>query len=82
MQIADVALLITYAAVTSYFLRRFYLKRKPPSLYIALLPMGWVVLAIHRHDEAWLPLVKWCGVALGLLLMLAVFKTDRAEPGP
>lgn len=80
MELADVALLLVYAAVVGYFLRRFFLKRKMPSLFIALLPMGWVLLALQSQTIA--PLMssmKWIGVLLGALLMASVLHTDRTE---
>lgn len=78
MEAADVAILVVYAFVVGYFLRRFWRFRKPPSLGIALLPIGWVLLALHHRimrDE--LLALKWGGVLLGVALIVSVTHADR-----
>ena len=80
MESADVALLCVYAFVVVYFLRRFMRFRKLPSLGIALLPTGWVLLALSSgipSDD--LRAMKWLGVALGVLLIASVTHADRTE---
>lgn len=77
---ADVALMIVYAFVVIYFLRRFFRYRKWPSLGIALLPTGWVLLALSsgiQPDD--LTTMKWCGVVLGVALIASVTHADSTE---
>lgn len=74
---ADLALLLVYGGVVVYFLRRFVVFRRWPSLGVALLPCGWIVVAVAgvRTFAA----VKWAGVAAGLLLLGLVLEADRSE---
>lgn len=77
---ADVALLVVYAFVVIYFLRRFFRFRKWPSLGIALLPTGWVLLALSSGIQvANLTTAKWVGVILGVLLIVSVTHADSTE---
>lgn len=83
MESVDVALIIVYGFVAAYFLRRFVLFRKWPSVAIAFLPLGWVVLAVEDPLEVrfhgWLSLIKMLGLCLGFLLILTVVQADTSE---
>jgi hypothetical protein len=80
VEAADVALLLVYAFVVVYFLRRFVRYRKLPSLGIALLPTGWVLLALSSGISGdWLRTMKWLGVLLGVGLMASVTHADKLE---
>ncbi len=77
---ADVALLVVYAFVVVYFIKRFAKHGRWPSLGIAMLPSGWIILALgNQLGVWWISAAKWCGVILGLLLMLSVNHADRTE---
>ncbi len=84
MKVVDVALLVIYLFVFVYFMKRLVRFRKWPSLFIALLPMGWVVLALEdsmQDDlQRTITVVKWTGFAMGFLLMMAVTHADRTGP--
>lgn len=75
---ADLALLFVYGAVIIYFVGRWVRFRVAASLGVALLPMGWIVLALH----AFAPVesaVKWAGVGAGLALLVLVLQADRGD---
>lgn len=77
---ADTALVAVYAFIALYFLRRFIRYRKWPSLGIALMPMGWIALALQgRMLAPALDGVKWIGVGLGVALIVSVTMADRGE---
>lgn len=80
MAAPDLALLFVYAFVVIYFLRRFARFGKLPSLGIALLPMGWVLLALAPGIQQPIMITaKWVGVLFGVLLIVSVTHTDRIE---
>lgn len=76
---ADVFLLMTYGAVIFFFLWRFFRRRRLPSLFIALLPLGWVLVALwdlrimEPHPTG---AFRWAGVMIGALLLWAVVKSE------
>lgn len=76
---ADAALLLTYGAVAIYFVNRFVRFRRWPSLGVASLPLGWVLLALEHDVASWLEPLKWIGVGAGLLLLALVLNADRTE---
>lgn len=73
-------LLAVYAGTVLYFLRRFLQRRRWASLGVAMLPLGWVVVAIEGtlHMRAAME-VKLVGAALGLLLLWLVLSADRGK---
>lgn len=77
MSPADFALLVVYGGVVVYFLRRFVVYRRWPSLGVALLPCGWIVVAVAGVQT--FAAVKWAGVGAGLLLLGLVLDADRSE---
>ena len=73
----DVAILIVYSAIFFFFLRRFVLRLKPQSLGVALLPSGWVVLALDDVFKArTLGAVKWFGILAGTLLFASLIRIE------
>ena len=76
MSPADVGLLLVYGGVVAYFASRFLRFRMWPSLGVALLPSGWIVVALLREPPE--PL-KWCGIALGAALLVLVLHADRGD---
>lgn len=82
MEAADVALLLTFGAVVSYFLNRLFRLRRLPSLGVALLPTGWILVALEgAMAERAVGAVKWTGVALGLFVLGLVLSADRHDGG-
>lgn len=80
MEAPDIALLVVYAYVVIYFLRRFVRFGKLPSLGIAVLPAGWVLLALAREiSMSTMLAMKWVGVFFGVMLVASVWHTDRVE---
>lgn len=80
MALADLALLVVYLCVVVYFLQRFSRFRKPPSLGIALLPTGWLILALaHDLNRPIMVTLKWVGVLIGVALLASVIYADRSE---
>lgn len=83
---ASVGLLLVYGAVVLFFLYRFARHRRPPSVGVALLPGGWITLALWRLaliTSAVLELIAWCGVVAGAVLLHLVVVAERVDPdGP
>lgn len=80
MASADIAVILVYAFVSLYFLSRFLVYRKWPSLGIALMPMGWITLALASQIQPpALEGVKWTGVGLGVALIVSVLLADREK---
>jgi hypothetical protein len=86
-RLADVALLVVYGAVSSFFCWRYLAPDggRVASLGIALMPSGWFVVACwdlgvwHPHP---LGLVRWAGVAFGVFLLTSVMRNERAAQHP
>ncbi|MCC6178799.1 MAG: hypothetical protein WAZ94_15315 [Phycisphaerales bacterium] len=77
---ADVAILLVYGGVMAYFVSRFARFWRWPSLGVAMLPIGWVLLALEEHAaERVVDATKWAGVGAGLLLLFMVLAADRSE---
>jgi hypothetical protein len=76
---ADVFLLLVYGAVIFFFLWRFFRRRRLPSLFVALMPTGWVLVALfdlrimEPHPTA---VFRWGGVVVGTLLLWSVVKSE------
>lgn len=77
---ADSGLLIVYAAVAGYFLRRYFKRRVTASLYVSLLPFGWILIGVRGLVGGSIPLVlKFAGIVAGSALLYSVLSTDRRE---
>jgi hypothetical protein len=83
--LADISLLVVYGAVAAFFASRALdgrrlLARRLASVGVALLPMGWILLAAWDLG-LWAPgssgLVRWFGVGFGLFLLTRVRVTQR-----
>jgi hypothetical protein len=82
---ADVALLVVYGGVAAFFIYRFVRHRRMASVGVALLPMGWIVVALYDLNliADGSSFVRWCGVAVGLLVLTSVFRAEQVDPeGP
>lgn len=78
--VADVLLLIVYSAVAIYFVGRYARFRKLPSLGIALLPAGWILIGIRGMTGGPIPVtIKLLGAAAGILLLASVLMADRRD---
>lgn len=78
----SIALLLVYGGVFFFFVYRFVRFRKPPSLTIAFVSTGWVVLACLRLGliaGANLGLLCWIGVAFGAALLTLVIRADQVD---
>lgn len=81
---ADVLLLLVYGGIVFFFLFRFLQHRKLPSLGIALLPMGWIVISAHQLgilDERASNAGCWVGLVFGVFLAASLFDIERRRPG-
>lgn len=78
MSPADVGLLLVYGAVVAYFVSRFLRHRVAASLGVALLPSGWIALALGLQTSA-LEGVKWVGIGAGVALLVLVLQADRGD---
>ena len=83
---ADVALLLIYGSVCFFFILRFALHRRPPSIGIALLPLGWIAISVHRLDlidDDALTIFSWLGVGAGAFLLTVIVLGEARDPeGP
>ena len=78
MSPADVGLLFVYGAVVAYFVSRYLRHRVAASLGVALLPSGWIALALGLQTSV-LEQVKWAGVGAGIVLLVLVLQADRGD---
>jgi hypothetical protein len=76
---------LCYSALTVYFLRRWRLRHKLPSLMVALLPLGWVVAA--ARELKWVP--RWGAApilagafAFGLVAVSVILWWELHQPRP
>lgn len=82
---ADVCLLLVYGAVIGFFLLRWVRFRRTPSLGVAMLPAGWVLVALwdlgilSPHPMG---LWRWMGVAFGVWLLASAFRAERGGEQP
>jgi hypothetical protein len=75
--------LLIYGAVIFFFLYRYAVHRQLASVGIALLPIGWIALALWRlqlFSDGSLALIAWAGVLIGAFLLTVVVRTDRNDP--
>lgn len=81
--IADLALVAVYVPVMLFFAYRWRVHRQPASLGIAVLPFGWLFVALWDLGVLpplpWAP-IRWVGVGSGILLLLASLSTERRDP--
>jgi hypothetical protein len=82
--LADCALLAVHGPVVGFFLWRYALKRRLASIGVALLPTGWLLLAVEglgvaRHADTLL--ARWLGVAFGVFLLTSVVREELRERG-
>lgn len=77
---ASVCLLLVYGGVITFFLLRWVRFRKPPSLGVAMLPTGWILVALwdlgilYPHPAG---VFRWCGVVAGVWLLWSAFRAER-----
>ena len=74
-----------YGCVTLYFCWRYYLRRRPPSLVCAFMPLGWVAafgMQIEHIGHEWLPVlfVAGLGVAIGSIYIIVNHEIARDKP--
>lgn len=82
--VADVGLLLVYGGVILFFVLRYVRFRKAPSIGVALLPLGWIFLALINLQilSGTDGLVSWCGVVIGCFLLVSVLRAEREEGTP
>lgn len=79
---ADVFLIAVYGAVAFFFLWRWTRHRRTPSIWIAGMASGWVLVAvfdlgvIEPNPYALLRLV---GLVIGILLLVSVVRAERKD---
>jgi drug/metabolite transporter (DMT)-like permease len=74
-----------FGAITIYFCWRYYLRRRPPSLVCALMPLGWVAafgLQVERLQKEWLPVLFLLGLAVagGSIFIIVNHEMSREKP--
>lgn len=77
---SDIAVLFVHSAVVSAMLWRFWHTRRPPTLVMAALPLGWILVALWDLDILDpLPfgLIRWLGVLLGAYVLYTLRPTAR-----
>lgn len=79
----SVAVLLIYGAVVWVFIVRYLRRRRPPSLAIAFVSTGWMVVALLRLSFVSLSAIDglcWAGAAFGAGLLVLVTRADRVDP--
>lgn len=78
----SIAILLVYGAVFWLFVWRFVRRRRAPSLAIAFVTTGWVVLALARLRLIAAEVVDdviWIGALFGVGLLVLVTRADRVD---
>lgn len=74
-----------FASITLYFLWRYYLRRRDPSLVCALMPLGWVAafaLQTERLPEAWTPALFALGMGVSGWSIFIVVRHELSREKP
>ena len=73
---ADVLVVVEWATISGYFVRRFVKHKKPVSLCIAAMALGWVFLGL---ESRFVPshLLQAIAIALGVVVWYAIFHVEK-----
>lgn len=78
---ADYLLLLTYGAVVFFFVWRYWKRRRPSSIGVALLPLGWFYVALLDLGAlaAADGLIRLFGVGVGIYTLVTVVRAEGRD---
>jgi len=74
--VVDLVIVVEWAVVALYFLRRWFQHRRLVSFCLAAMALGWLLFGLQAH---WMNVELAKGVALGLgaVLWFAIWRVER-----
>lgn len=77
-RIADVIVVLQWAAVSAYFIRRFIRHRKLVSLSLAAMSLGWLAIGLGTVAPA--IIFKSFAIVLGAFVWFSIWRVERVRP--